>query len=199
MDIETSGTDFLKCGVWQIGAIDLATGEEFLEESRIDDGDRIVNMPGDSKTCLEVIGKTEEELRDKNKQSQKQLIENFFKWIENKFWKNFLCQNPVFDVGFLNNKSSKYGLIKPFYHRSFDLHNIAQIKYFELNGKFLIKKNHRDMGLKNILEFCGMKDERKAHNALEDCKLTAECFYRLVYGRNFFSEYSKFEIPKYLK
>ena len=55
------------------------------------------------------------------------------------------------------------------------------------------------MGLKNILTFCGMQDNRKVHNALEDAKLTAECFSRLVYGKNLFPEYAQFKIPMGLK
>ena len=55
------------------------------------------------------------------------------------------------------------------------------------------------MNLKKILAFCGMEDERGYHNALEDCKIEAECFNRLIYGKNLFPEYSKFEIPEYLK
>ena len=103
LDIETSGLNQVKCGIWQIGAIDLDTMEEFLEEGKIDEEDEI------NETALQIIGKTEEELRDKNKQSQKQLLENFFEWIEKRKMKNFLCQNPQFDVAFLEIKARKYG------------------------------------------------------------------------------------------
>ena len=199
LDIETSGTNFLKCGIWQIGAIDLNTMEEFLEEGRIDDDDEILNMLGDSKPVLEVIGKTEEELRDKNKQSQKELLEKFFKWVEGRKMKTFLCQNPVFDMGIINIRANKYGLNIPFHFRSFDLHSIAQLKYYDLNKNFLMEEDHSGMGLKNALIFCGMDDKRGAHNALEDCKLTAECFSRIVDGENLFPEYSGFEIPEVLK
>ncbi|PIN78077.1 hypothetical protein COV15_00240 [Candidatus Woesearchaeota archaeon CG10_big_fil_rev_8_21_14_0_10_34_12] len=86
----------------------------------------------------------------------------------------------------------------PFHYRTFDLHSIAQIKYFQLNNKLLIDKDHSDMGLSNILKLCGMTDERrkiedgiivrngKEHNALEDAKLTAECFSRIVNGEKSF-------------
>ena len=55
------------------------------------------------------------------------------------------------------------------------------------------------MGLKNTLKFCGMADNRKNHNALEDAKLTAECFSRIVNGNILFSEFKDFKIPEYLK
>ncbi|MDP2628393.1 MAG: exonuclease domain-containing protein [Nanoarchaeota archaeon] len=199
LDIETSGTDFLKCGICQIGAIDLETLEEFFEEGRIDDEDEIVNIGKDKLACLEVLGKTEEELRDNTKQSQKELLSKFFKWIEKRSTNFFLCHNPVFDLAFLNNKASKYGIERTFHHRSFDLHTVAQMKFYELYHLFSIKDNEVKMGLKNILNFCGIEDNRKFHNSLEDAKITAECFSRLLEGKNIFPEYSKFEIPDYLK
>lgn len=206
MDLETSGLDIETSGIWQIGAIDLNTMEEFLEEGRIDDGD-IIN-----EDSLIVIGKTEEQLRDKNKQSQKELLEKFFKWINEKAKsKIFLCQNPQFDVSWLYLRLQKYGLKKPFNYRAFDLHTIAQIIYQKINGEFLFKVKGSDMNLGRIIEFVGMKDERikmrnrevveegTPHNALEDSKLTGECFSRLVYGKKLFKKYDKFEIPKYLE
>ncbi|MCK5149906.1 3'-5' exonuclease [Candidatus Pacearchaeota archaeon] len=196
LDIETSGIDKVKCGIWQIGAYDLNTGEEFLQESRIDDEDEILNLT--DKPIFEVIGKTEAELRNVNKQPQKQMLVNFFGWVKQRPMKNFLCQNPQFDVTFLDIKARRYELKIPFHYRSFDLHNIAQTRYFDLNEKFLIKEDRSGMDLTNVLKFCGMEDNRQAHNALEDCKLTGECFSRLIYGKNLFPEYAEYKISEVL-
>ena len=209
VDIETSGGSPLEHGIWQIGAVDLNTMEEFLDESRIDDEDNVLEE------SLKITGKIEEELRDKNKQSQKELLEKFFKWLDERKMKNLLCHIPEFDGGFLKVKSLKYFNKDPFwpdYHRHFDIHTIAQIKFFELNNKFLTKEdNNSDMGLRNVLKLCGIEDTRRqikneriliegtSHNALEDAKLTAECFFRLMFGKNLFPEYAKFEIPTELK
>lgn len=205
LDLETSGIDPAGSGIWQIGAIDLETKEEFIEEGRIDDDDKIME------DALKVIGKTEKELRDSKKQTQKELLEKFFKWISKRKVKNFICQNPQFDLAFLNIKAEKYSLEKPYPYRAFDLHSIAQIKYREINGVFLMAEEKSDMNLSNTLKFCGLKDERiqirdkgvakegKPHNALEDCKSEGECFFRLVYGSNLFPEFSKFPVPEVLK
>ena len=206
MDLEMSGLDIEKCGIWQIGAIDLNTMEEFFEEGRIDDDDIV------EEGALKVIGKTEEELRDKNKQSQKELLEKFFKWINEKAkTKIFLCQNPQFDLAWLGLRTQRYRLKKPYNYRAFDMHTIAQVIHQKINGEFLFKVRGSDMHLGKIIEFAGMKDERikmrnmevveegTPHNALEDCKLTGECFSRLIYGKKLFSKYDKFEIPKYLE
>ena len=209
-DLEMSGLDPVKCGIFEIGAVDLETGEEFLDTCRIDDEDILLNVleeaahvPGSTaeaiKTVEEVTGRSEAQMRDSSKQSQKELLEKFFKWIEERKFKNLVCQNPQFDVGFLDIKARKYGLKKPFHFRSFDLHSIAQAKYYELNGRFLIKGEYSNMGLKEVLKFVGMEDTRGAHNALEDAKLTAEAFSRIVYGKGILSEYEKFPIPDYLK
>lgn len=199
VDLEASGIDFVKCGIWQIGAIDLETGEEFLEESRIDDEDKYLENGGD-KTLFEVIGKTEAELRDESKQSQKELLIKFFKWMKKREMKNLVCQNPQFDFAMLKLKAEKYDLKIPFHHRCFDTHSIAHTIYFQKHGKFLTEdKDYSQMNLKHILEMCGMKDNRKEHNALEDAKLTAECFSRLVFGEKFLDEYEEFEIPEDLK
>ena len=192
LDLETSGLDKVKCGIWQIGAIDLNNNDEFFQEGRIDDKDFV------EKDALKVIGKTEEDLRDKNKKTQKQLLKEFFQWLETRKIKNFLCQNPQFDVTFLEIKANEYGLKIPFRYKCFDSHTIAQMVYYKINGEFWFEDGRSKMNLGKILEFVGMKDNRQAHNALEDCKLTAECFSRLIYGENLFPEYSQFKIPKEL-
>jgi len=204
LDIETSGLDFVKNGIWQIAAIDMKSAKQFISEGRIDDEDEIL-MSADprsiypTKSVLEVVGKTREQLKDKKKQSQKALIQEFFKWLENSDEKCFIGQNPQFDWGFLTVKARKYGLKTPFHFRAFDIHSIAQTKYFQIKGKFLMYGDHSGMNLTNVLKFCGMKDERKRHNALEDAKLTAECFSRMIYGKSFFKEFEKFQIPKQLE
>ncbi|MEK6897803.1 MAG: 3'-5' exonuclease [Nanoarchaeota archaeon] len=210
VDLETSGLSMEKCGIWQIGAIDLNTKEEFLQDSRIDDEDEI------NENSLKVTGKTEDELRNPKEQSQKEMLEIFFRWIEKRKFRIFLCQNPQFDIGFLWVKADKYNLKRTFQYRAFDTHTIAQIKYFDTYNKFFIKQSkdansyESNMNLSNVLKFCGIPDERielkgrevvhdgKPHNALEDCKLTAECFYRLMFGENLFPEYSQHEIPEVL-
>lgn len=209
LDIETSGGNPLEHGIWQIGAIELEKPtNQFLEEAKIDDEDKI------SEEALKVIGKTEIELRNKSKQSQKELLNKFLEWMKSVDKKDLLCHNPQFDHSFLRDKFIKYfdkDFFWPDYHRAFDLHSIAQMKFFEINKKFLIKEDHSDMGLPNILKLCGLEDKRvkikdgriekegTPHNALEDCKLEGESFSRLMFGKNLFPEYAEFPVPTYLQ
>jgi len=201
VDIETSGVDINKCGIWQIGAVDTDNPKNiFLDEGRIDEEDILLfDMKGKKTTPEKLFGKSESDLRDKKKKSQKELLINFFKWCESCKIKVFVCQNPQFDFTFLETKAFKYNLKFSIDYHAFDLHSIAQIAYKRVNGEFLFEKDHSGLGLSKILDFVGMKDNRKEHNALEDAKLTSEAFFRLVYGKNLLEEYSKFKLSEYIQ
>ena len=207
VDIETSGNfEPYKNGIWQIGAVEFDNPRNtFFGEGRIDEGDAVEEV------ALKVIGKTEQQLRNAKKQSQKELLENFFKWVEKINNKILVAQNVSFDYGFLFLRAKKYNLKFPFHYRSIDLPTIAFHKYFMINKKLPIEEGKNIFSLAKILEMCGMRDERvqmkenevvkegKPHNALEDAKLEAECLSRILYGKNVFPEFRNFPVPKFLK
>lgn len=211
LDLESSGLDSGRCGIWQIGALELENPRNyFLEEGRIDDEDEI------TESALKIIGKTERDLRDKKKQSQKQLILNYLNWVSKVKEKLFIGQNVGWDISFIQNKCLRYGIEDKFRgvqsQRSFDLHTIAQERWNNTYRQYLLdEKGKSKMNLTATLEFCGLPDERmllegkeikkqgKSHNALDDCKLEGECFSRLMYGKNLFPEYSKYKVPEVLR
>lgn len=206
IDIETSGNLDMKNGIWQIGAVEFENPENnFLQDSRIDDEDYV------EEGALKVTGKTEDELRDKKKQSQKGLLENFFEWVSKIENKTFVAHNTPFDYGFITLKAKKYGLQIPFNHRTLDLHVFAVAKYFEIHKELPMKNGMSWFGLAKILDFCGIEDKRihlsgtsvvktgKPHNGLEDAKLEAECLSRILYGKNMFNDFKEFDVPEYLK
>jgi len=194
VDIETSGLNFLKNGIWQIGAIDTDDSDNFfLDECRIDDEEIA------TKEALDICGITEQYIRNKHAQSQKELLEKFFKWCNKSKSRNFVCQNPQFDTTFLRTKAEKHDLDYPFHFRSYDLHSIASLKYMDIYGELPVEKGFSNMNLSNILFFCGMRDTRDKHNALEDAKMTAECFVRIVYCKTFLKEFEQYQLPDYLK
>ncbi len=207
VDIETSGNfEPYKNGIWQIGAVELENpSNTFLQEGRIDDEDTV------EEGAIKVTGKSEVEMRAVNKQSQKDLLKNFFKWVEKIKDKLLVAHNTPFDYGFLFLRARKYELKFPFEYKTMDLHTIAFQKYFDVRGKFPIEQGKSIMNLSNVMDFCGMKDERiqlkennvvkegKPHNALEDAKLEAECLSRIFFGKVLFKEYEKFSVPEELK
>lgn len=210
LDIETSGLTN-SCGIWQIGAINLNSPRKyFFQDSRIDDEDIIQDG------ALKVTGINVKKLKDKNKQTQKQMISNYLEWVGKQRRKMFFGQNIGWDVSMVEARCIKYGIEKRFLEvhkqRSMDIHTIAQEKYYEVYGKyFQNEKKQSAMNLSKVLEFCGLPNERinivrneivkegKVHNALEDCRLEGEALYRLKFGQQFFLEYSRYEIPFHLK
>ncbi|MCX6803561.1 MAG: hypothetical protein NTY48_03240, partial [Candidatus Diapherotrites archaeon] len=159
---------------------------------------------------LKVIGKTESQLRSEKKQPQRVLLKNFFDWAAKIQKKDLLCYHPQFDFGFLRLRAQRYGLKVPFQHKCFDLHTIAAVKYFEINGKFLESDGISAMRSSTLFEYCGLKDHRvrmknneiekagNPHNGLDDAKMEAECFSRIVYKKGLLEEFKKFKIPDYL-
>ena len=158
-----------------------------------------------------MTGKTEGELRDRNKQAQSLLIERFFNWAGRIDGKVFVAHNTPFDFGFLSIKARKYGIDFPFKTRSIDLHTLAMLKYYQIHGKFYLDSGLSAMSLPRILEFCGIQDERislkdgkvvkegKPHNGLDDAMLEAECLSRIVYGKNLLEKFLRSDVPKYLQ
>ena len=207
MDIETSGLTGRE-GIWQIGAIVLGTERYFIQDGRIDDEDHI------SEGALKVTGKTEAELRDPKKQSQRELIVNYLDWVKDQPERIFVGENPGFDAMMIQDKAIKYGIENVFQrvhgHRTMDLHTIAQERYKRINGKYLLIDGKDAMNLSAVLKLCGLPDNRrnvklseivqegKPHNAIEDCQLEGECFWRIENGENLFPEYSNYPVPEAL-
>lgn len=201
-DLEMSGLNEYLCGICEIGAIDLTNPDrQFNQDCRIDEGDKIINSPFAKKPVLTVLGKTEEQLRDPSKQSQKQLLKNYFDWISESRIRILATQNPRKDVNFLEYKAEKYGLAIPFKHQSIDLHTIAQTIYELLYKEPLIdERGNSKMNLKNILRFCGIPDNREeSHTALEDAELGGECCYRFLNGSNLLPKFKSYSVPEILK
>ncbi len=209
-DIETTGLTG-RNGIWQIGCLEFENpSNNFLGECRIDDEDVIDEI------ALKLTGKTEKDLRDPNKRSQKTLVREYLDFVEGIKNRVNIGQNIGWDISMIQDKAIKYGLHDEFLRvinqRTMDLHTIAQEKYFEFNGVYLIDEEGRDaMNLSRTLEMCGMKDDRmnvrgqeitkqgKIHNGLEDCRLEAECYSRIKLGKILLQEYIQFEIPKVLR
>ncbi|VVB80058.1 Exonuclease [uncultured archaeon] len=198
VDLEMSGTDPEKCGIVEIGAVELESPKNiFSQEAKLEKEEIIYNDPTCQKTVLEVLNKTEEELRKPKRQTQKELLVNFFEWISKTPDKVFVCQNYL-DILFIRLKCKKYSLAPPPV-MFIDIGSVAQTKYYALYKKPLINaEGFNDMTLKKVSEFCGMLDERKSHTALEDVKFEAELISRLLNGKNLFKEYKQFKIPPHL-
>ncbi|MFB6246286.1 MAG: exonuclease domain-containing protein [Candidatus Pacearchaeota archaeon] len=210
LDIETTGVT-QNHGICEIAAIDLEDpANYFYEDCKIDDEDLVNNA------ALEINGHTRDSIFDEEKQTQEQMISNYLDWVEKQEEKIFFGQIVAWDISMIEGKCVRYGFWERYIaihrQRGLDLHTIAQEKYKELYGKFLLDEEGKSaMGLGEILNFCGLKDERskfsadtkikegKTHKALEDCKLAAECYKRLKEEIPHYGEFSEMPVPEYLK
>ncbi len=194
IDIETTGLDELKHGIIEIAAIQFDNPGNFYHSlCKVDDEDEI------DEKALEINGQKINDVRDTNRKNQKQILEELFDFAFriNDFYA--AGENiGTFDLRFLLYKSKKYNLKYPFQYRSFDLNTAAFLTIEKFNKKSIIIKGKNELNLGKILEFVGLKDTRKYHNALEDVKLEAEAISRLQYGKNLFPEYSIFPVPIHL-
>jgi DNA polymerase III epsilon subunit-like protein len=208
INIETTGLNFWENAILSIGALCFNSPEEqFYGECRVDENDII------TEDALKINGFTREEITSKEKQTQKELIKKFLEWFDKQETRILAGHNVgFFDLNFIKTKAKKYNIPLKIRYRSLDLCSVAQTIYFQINKKFLLDDYKENaMNLSEVLKFCGIKDERieirdgklinqgKKHNALEDCRLEAECFSRLLCNKGMFKEYNEFSIPNYLK
>lgn len=199
VDIETTGTDFLKNSIVSIGAVDFFKPEnQFYQECKIWEGAEI------SEEALKINGFTIEQITNPNKQSLEDAVKKFINWTENIDDKTFAGENPVFDYIFLRTSAQKYNLPWNLGRatgtgRSVDLHSLCYSNYLKRNLIPPLKDKKTDLNLNKTLKYVGLPEEPNPHNALTGAKIEAEAFSRLIYGRGLLKEFEKFKIPEYLK
>lgn len=192
LDIEASGTEQQKHSIVSLGALDLKNPENrFYEECRIWDGAHI--MDG----ALEVNGFTEEEITDKNKQTEAELIKKFIAWAEPLEDKTFGGQNVSFDRDYVKAASERAGLDYTFAHRTIDSHSLAWMHIIKSGGVPPLDVEHKRsaLNLDAVLNYCGIPEEPQPHNALTGALSHAEVIHRLLYNEKLLQEFSQFEIP----
>lgn len=188
-DIESSGLDPHKHSLLSIGAVELEHPErQFYGECRIWDGASI--MPD----ALAVNGFTEAECHDPKKQSLEELMNNFYHWVEQCDEKTLAGQNVSFDRDFLNDSFSRSGMSWHFSFRTLDLHTMAYMDSIKRNIPIPRKNDRSDLSLDAILKYAGLPEEPKPHIGLNGAKYEAECFSRILYGKNLLSEFAQYPI-----
>lgn len=188
-DIEASGLDPRKHSLLSIGAIELEHPDrQFYGECRMWEGASI--MPD----ALAVNGFTEAACRDPQKQSLEELVQNFTRWIEQCEDKTLAGQNISFDRDFLNDSFSRASMSWHFSFRTLDLNSMAYMDATKRGIPVPHKNARADFSLGTILQYLGLPEEPKPHNALNGAKYEAECFSRLLYGKNLLPEFAKYPI-----
>jgi len=195
VDVETTGRNPRRHSIISIGAIDFDDpNREFYEECRIWNGAAI------ERKALEVNGFTEDNIRDPNKKTLEKIFKEFLEWTEFSDDRTLAGHNVGFDRDFLNASAMRYGIYWPFGYRTVDLHTLCYAHFLRRNIKPVINSNTKrtDINLDFVLSYVGLNLRRDIHNALEDAKLEAEAFSRLIKGGSLLEEYKKHPIPSYL-
>jgi DNA polymerase III epsilon subunit-like protein len=127
--------------------------------------------------------------RGRGKVTDKELVLAFLEWLKTcKEW-TLAGQNPSFDCSFLEETAHRYHINWPLAHRTIDLHTLAYTEFMRAGKEIPRTNNHSALNLDRILEHVGLPTRTKKHNALEDAKLEAEAFSRLLYRKGLLREF----------
>lgn len=181
IDCETSGLDFQKHQILSIGAIDMESLQkgkrrEFYGECYLEDNKTW------EKEALTVNGFTEADLKNKTKKSLKELMQDFYNWIQECEEYTIMGQNVFFDKYFLEDSFKSSGIDFRFPHRIVDIHTLAFYVAKSKGVEIEIKNKKMNFSLRNIAMMLSLPTEPFPHNALTGAKYDAEIYIRLVSG-----------------
>lgn len=194
LDVESSGLDPRTCSILSLGAIDTdEPTNQFYDECRAWDGAEV------NDEALAVCGFSREEIGPASgKKTEAELIRDFVAWATDRPGnRTLLAQNVPFDLGFVQQACKRAGIESPFAHRALDLHALCWM-HMTLTGKrppVDVEQRRTSLNLKAVLEYCGLAEEPKPHNALTGALCHAEAFARMAYTRSIVAEFSTFHIP----
>ena len=193
VDVEASGINPEKYSIVSVGALDIThPTNRFYEECRIWDGAHI------SDEALAVCGFSREQIQDKRKQPEADLVRAFLHWSEDLPERTLAGQNVSFDRDFLKYASERAGHTDwPFAYRTIDTHTLCYM-HMILRGTqppFDSKHKRSALNLDAVMNYCGIPDEPDPHNALTGALSHAEVISRLLYDRKLLPEFSQFDIP----
>ena len=192
VDVETTGVDARLCSLLSVGAVEFERPEnQFYKECFAFPGAHV------EKEALIISGFTEEQIRDTEKKTDREVVEQFLEWMKTCTEWTLAGQNPSFDRSFLEETAHRYHINWPLAHRTIDVHSIAYYHMKKCGIEPPQKNNHSALNLDRILKYVGLPTRAKKHNALEDAKLEAEALSRLLYGKNLLTEYASLSVPNY--
>jgi DNA polymerase III epsilon subunit-like protein len=192
LDIEATGVDAHKNSILSIGAIDFDNpGNQFYDECRAWDGAHI------NDEALEVNGFSREEATDPSKKSEAELVKAFIAWATDLRDWTIVGQNPSFDRGYLAAACERAHLDFPFAHRTLDTHSLCYMHMLThgVQPPFDAEKHRTALNLDAALNYVGIPEEPKPHNALTGAMCHAEVAARLLYGKTLLPEFEVYPIP----
>jgi len=192
LDVEMTGLDPQKHSILSIGALDLDEPiNQFYEECRVWDGAEIQSE------ALAVNGFSREEAADATKQSEAELIASFIAWATDERIRDRTLggQNVAFDRAVIEAACRRAGVECPFAHRVVDSHSLAWMHMTRRGMTPYLEKHHSALNLTAVLEYCGLPEEPKPHNALTGAFCHAECIARMAYNKKLLPDFDAYDIP----
>ena len=194
VDIEASGLNEKESSIVSIGAVDYTNPErQFYAEPRVWDGAKLVD------DALAVNGFSKEECVDPNRKSLKEVMEEFYEWLEPIEERTLVGQNVSFDRDYLNDSFSRSSIGWNFSFRTIDVHSVAYYDHIRRGIPVPQEHNRTALNLETIARYTGIPEEPQPHNALSGAKVEAEAIARMFEGKNLLPEFKEFDIPDYLQ
>lgn len=190
VDVEASGTEYHVHSIVSIGAFEFENPENRIYlECHIWDGAHI--MDG----ALEVNGFTKEEITDKNKPSEAEIIRDFLAWSETVKERTLLGQNISFDRDMLKAATNREHLEWPLKYRTIDTHTLCYMHMIKRGLNIPTHEGKSALNLDAVLNYTGIPDEPHPHNALTGALSHGEVASRLLYDKKLLPEFEEFDIP----
>src|SRR3989344_5968058 len=181
VDVEASGTDYEKNSIVSVGGIDFDNPtRQFYDECRVWDGAHI------HEEAMKINGFTEAEITDPSKKSEGEVAKAFIAWALEADERTLGGQNVSFDRDFLRAASRRAGHTDwPFAHRTIDSHTLCYMHMVKRGLTPPVDPEHKrsSLNLDAVLNYCGIPEEPKPHNALTGAMSHAEVIARLLYDR----------------
>lgn len=192
-DCEMTGLEPTQHSIVSVGCVDLDNpSRQLYEECRMWDGARVEDE------ALAVNGFTRQEVEDPSKQTEGELVRKFIAFADGMPDTTIAGQNVFTDLYFLQNAAKRAGHTAwPFAHRIIDIHSLAWEHMIKrgLTPPLNPEKRHSALNLDAVLNYCGIPEEPKPHNALTGAKCNAEVISRLLYDKKLLPEFERFDIP----
>ncbi len=193
VDCEMTGLEPTEHSIVSVGAIDFENpSRQMYEECRAWEGAKI------EEEALAVNGFTREEVTDKTKQTEADLVHKFIAFAEGMPDTTIAGQNVFTDLYFLKEAAVRAKHTDwRFAHRIIDIHTLVFEHMIKRGVTPPIDpaKRHSALNLDAALNYCGIPDEPEPHNALTGAKCNAEVISRILYDKKLLPEFEQYAIP----
>jgi DNA polymerase III epsilon subunit-like protein len=188
-----TGLEPTQHSIVSVGCVDLDNpSRQLYEECRMWDGAKVEDE------ALVVNGFTRAQVEDPSKQTEGELVRKFIAFADGMQDATIAGQNVFTDLYFLQNAAKRAGHTAwPFAHRIIDIHSLAWEHMIKrgLTPPLNPEKRHSALNLDAALQYCGIPEEPRPHNALTGAKCNAEVISRLLYDKKLLPEFEQYDIP----